>query len=285
MASSPETKRSVLASVIAVLVAVSLAVSVSYAFPASPGTATTTVTSGANVIGGDIATASCLFSVPHTLVLPDYNTGKPNVTVTTVTGPGSNYTITKLGKLPFANVTLAANGTTTINGKTYWYVTFIPVFTSFMDEAYINFHNVTFFLSSVVQYEYSGRMQGFAGFVSHNNSSASYGPLPVDYQISVNDATMLVAKTSSGSPCTYFLPQFTVEWNFPVSQHSSWQSYNGASIAFSQIGVNKTNVIDSEVVSFTPPLPNPWFTQGVDPQAGVSYQANGGEITLYVSTS
>jgi hypothetical protein len=275
-----QTKRAVLSSVIAGLIAVSLAVTVSYALPASPGTATTTVTLGANVIGGDNATSSCLSSVPHTLVLPDYNTGKPNVT-TTVTGPGFNGTSTKLGKLPFANVTLAANGTTTIGGKTYLYVTFIPLFTSYMDEAYINFHNVTFFLSSVVQYEYSGRMQGMAGVV---NSTSNIW-LPVDYQISVNNATMLVAKTSSGSPCTYFLPQFTVEWNFPVLEHSSWQSYNQASIAFSQTGANKTNFIDSEVVTFIPPVPNPWFTQGVDPQAGVSYQANGGEITLYVGTS
>jgi hypothetical protein len=277
MASRLEMKRPVLASVVAVLVAVSLAVSVSYAFPASPGTATTTVTLGSNVIGGDNATSSCLSSVPHTLILPGYNTGSPNTTET-VTENGSTYTSIKLGVLPFANVTLAANGTTTIAGKTYWYVTFIPVFTSFMEAAYINFHGVTFFLSSVVQYEYSGRMQGGAG-------TGNGTMLPVDYEISVNDATMLVAKTSSGSPCTYFLPQFTVEWAFPVLEHTSWQSYNQASIAFSQIGVNKTNFIDSEVVSFTPPLPNPWFSQGVDPQAGVSYQANGGEITLYVSTS
>jgi len=266
--------------VLAILVAVGLAVSVSYAFPASPGAATKTVTLGANVIGGDNATSSCLSSVPHTLVLPDYNTGEPNVT-TTVTSSYGTFTSVKLGTLLISNVTLAANGTTTVNGKTYYYVTFIPEFTSFMDEAYIHFQNVTFFLSSVVQYEYSGRMQGEAGVVN----STSNIMLPVDYQISVNDATMLVAKTSSGSPCTYFLPQFTVEWNTSALEHSSWQSYNQASIAFSQIGANKTNFIDSEVISFTPPLPSPWFTQGVDPQAGIGYQANGGEITLYVSTS
>ena len=261
-------KKTVLTSAFAVLLAVVLAISVAYALPSGP--------SPNNVMGGDIAASSCLSSVPHALVLPDYNTGKPNIT-TTVTGGGLNGTVTKLGKLPYSNVTLAANGTTTINGTTYWYVTFVPVFTSYMDEAYVNFHNVTFFLSSVVQYAYSGRMQGFA--VSNGTL------LPVDYKISLGDATMLVAKTSSGSPCTYFLPQFTVQWNFPVSQHDSWQSYNQASMAFSQIGSNKTNFIDSEVVSFPYSLPNPWFSQGVNPQAGVSYQANGGEITLYVSTS
>ncbi|MDG6947421.1 MAG: hypothetical protein JRN44_02725 [Nitrososphaerota archaeon] len=266
-------KKTALTSAFAILLVVSLAISVAYALPPSGS-------NPSNVIGGGTAASNCLSSVPHALVLPDYNTGKPNVTVT-ATGPGFNGTVTKLGTLPFSNVTLAANGTTTINGKAYWYVTFIPEFTSYMDEAYINFHGVTFFLSSVVQYEYSGRMQGMAG-VANSTSSVM---LPVDYKISLSDATMLVAKTSSGAPCSYFLPQVTVQWNFPVSEHIPSQSYNQASITFTQIGANKTNFIDSEVVSFPPSLPNPWFTQGVDPQAGVSYQTNGGGITLYVSTS
>ena len=267
-------KKTALTSAFAVLLVLGLAISVAYALPPSGSNPN-------NVVRGDTAASSCLSSVPHALVLPDYNTGKPNVTMT-VTGSGFNGITTKLGKLPFANVTLSADGTTKIEGNTYWYATFIPLFTSYMDEAYINFHNVTFFLNSVVQYEYSGRMQGFSGMVA--NGTVVYN-LPVDYKISVNDATMLVAKTSSGTPCAYFLPSFTVEWSFPALQHNSWQSYNQGSIAFSQIGVNKTNVIDSEVVSFPPSLPNPWFTQGVDPQAGVSYQANGGGITLYVSVS
>lgn len=295
MEPGPEKKRSVLASVFAVLAAVGLAVAVSYALPASSpssgiATKTVTLTSHPDNIIGDNISSDCLSSVPHALLLPGYKRGSDNVTVPmngtngNATVPAdfvvtANGTVTLPAIESYANVTLTANGTTTIAGKTYWYVAFIPVFNSYMEDAYITFHGVLFFLSSVVQYQYSGRSQDWE---STGNGTA----VPVDFKISVNDATVLVAQTSSGSPCSYFLPSFTVEWGGnQANSIPSWENYNQAAIGTYDIGRNQTTVIDQETIGFPSTLPNPWFTQHVDPQAGVSYQTNGGEITLYVSTS
>ena len=271
-------------------------ISLAYAFPAtspSPGTTTETVTLNVNpiwnIIGGNLS-YDCLSSVPHALLLPGYNsTVSDNTTVplnetnanstNIVIGVSGNATMPTIE--PYANVTLTANGTTTIAGQTYWYVTFIPIFASYGEFAYITFQGVLFRLSSVVQYEYSGRDQWY--------SSTSNGTMVrVDEKISVSEATALVAQTSSGSPCTYFLPSFTVEWggfHSNASNIQSWENYNQAAIELREISRNQTSVMGQEIINFPFSLDNPWFTQHVDPQAGVSYQVDGGEITLYVRTS
>jgi len=242
--------------------ALALATSMTYAFPSSPrtGSSTFVVSLTGTVVPIPPQTGNlpgpgmpeCLSDVPHVLNLP-------------------------------RNVTLTENGTISIGNTTYWYVSFVPRWTSFIDYSIVSFHSVDFSLSAVEQYELSGSSTAFEGFVNGT-------VVPVDFRYSVYGATVLTARTNSNLRCPYTLPQIAVEWGGaftspPTFSPSSWETFNKAVIETYNIHINQTTAVDQENIYFSPPSSNPWFTQHLSPQAGVGYQTDGGEITLYVSTS
>jgi hypothetical protein len=144
------------------------------------------------------------------------------------------------------NSTLKEDGTTEIGGTSYWYVSFIQG-----NLTTVYFHGVQF---------------AFNDFMGSTFPGVSVGS-----QISI-DATLLTTKTSpSGLYCASFLPQITI--TFP---DGSSVVYNKETVSLTPVGAN---------ITFAKPASNPWFTQHISPQAGLAYQTNGGQITLYVSVS
>jgi len=148
--------------------------------------------------------------------------------------------------------------TTTINGTTYWYVTIVPG-SSMGYQSWIMFHGVNFSIG-----QQAGQVLG---------NKATRGT-----QWTIIDATVLTGRTDGGVSCSYLLPSIGI--TFP---DGSSADYNGAVIAVSSPPTTKENA--TGVITFDGPSSNPWFTPHLGPQAGVSYQAYGGEITLYVSVS
>ena len=169
-------------------------------------------------------------------------------TKTSTTIPGIDCTKTNppMLNLPAGSV-LKEDGTSVINGAPYWYVSFIQG-----NLTTVNFHGVQFAFNSGI------------GVPRLPNSTGS--------QIEFSNATLLTGPHSPGSPtCGGFLPQITI--TFP---DGSSVVYNKETITLTAIGAN---------ITWAKPLSNPWFTPHVSPQAGVAFQTDGEEITLYVSAS
>jgi hypothetical protein len=209
MESDRQKRKMVLASVLAAVAAIGLAASVSLTFASTPNQTQTTNTT--NYI-------DCTSTNPPILNLPQ--TGQ-----------------------------LKENGTTKINGVTYWYVTFIPGWSK-ANVSIVTFHGVTFTLT--VPLIEPPKTQG-------------------EFSLTFENATELILKASGSLYCSQELPPIQITFA------------DGLSVAY-----NRETVIigaNSAVITFDKPSSNPWFTQHTAPQAGVGYQVNGGEITLYVSTS
>lgn len=169
-------------------------------------------------------------------------------TNTTNTSSDCTHTNPPMLSLP-PNSTLKEEGTTVIGGTTYSYVSFIEG-----NLNTVNFHGVTF---------------AFNDFLLPSPPQGGY--------VSIVNATMLrETKTTNSSGfgglggCMGFLPQITITFG-----DGSSVVYNRATVTVTAVSANET---------FDKPSSNPWFTQHTAPQAGVAYQTNGGEITLYVST-
>lgn len=159
-----------------------------------------------------------------------------------------------------ANVTLAGNDATTVNGTTYWYASFIPGhyeldnstpgYLNAYDPSSVAFHGVTFVFSPEV------------------DSLLHYGPG------AVWNFTNLVF-LHAGTACTFTLPVIHVYFT------------DGSMDGENQVGVYilaSGGRVTSGSVEFHDTT-NPWFTAHASPRAGISYDAGTGEITLYVSTS
>ena len=203
----PQTRQMVLAITIAVIAALGLAGTVTYGFSSTTSNTTSTTSSA-------IAGIDCTTTNPPMLNLPP-------------------------------NSTLKEDGTTTIGGTSYWYVSFIE---GNMTTVY--FRGVQFAL----------------------NEGALRLPTTPGYEIHGSNATFLITKTGPGLPsCGDFLPQITI--TFP---DSTSVVYNRETVTLTAVGAN---------ITYDKPSSNPWFSQHVSPQVGVAYQTDGGEITLYVSTS
>jgi hypothetical protein len=81
----------------------------------------------------------------------------------------------------------------------------------------------------------------------------------------------LITSTSGALYCGQELPPIQISF-----ADGSTAAYNSEKVT---VGAN------SGVIVFDKPPNNPWFARHLAPQAGVGYMINGGEITLYVSTS
>ena len=147
--------------------------------------------------------------------------------------------------------TLNSNNTTSVGGTKYWYVTIVPGPLWTYDSWYV-FHGVNFSI-----FQFAGSVLGSGGTQG--------------VRWAIVNATVLTGRTVGGVPCPYLLPSFGVE--FPDGHG---EAYN------SMTAIVNTNAATGNI-TFTEPPGNPWFTQHLDPQAGVGYNADSGEITLYVS--
>jgi hypothetical protein len=79
----------------------------------------------------------------------------------------------------------------------------------------------------------------------------------------------------NGNPsCWFFLPWFGISFS-----DGTTVGYNSYTASINTRGT-QGNLTFNNV-----PASSPWFTQHTGPQAGVGYQTDGGEITLYVSVS
>ena len=122
---------------------------------------------------------------------------------------------------------------------------------------------VSFIQGNLTTVNFHGVQFAFNSFVWGNDS------LGAQFTIQGTDLT---TKTSpNGLYCWATLPQITI--TFP---DGSAVVYNRETVALTAVGAN---------ITFDTPSSNPWFTQHLSPQAGVGYQTDGGEITLYVSTT
>jgi hypothetical protein len=149
-------------------------------------------------------------------------------------------------------VQLKENGTTSINGTTYWYVSFIPVFVN--GTTLVIFHGVTFTFSIPL--------------VDRNgNPTQSVG----SEWVVDNFTEITIAQYADGSRCGYMLPSVKIAFG-----DGSSANYN-----------TETTIVNGNTAHtiFDKPTSNPWFTPHTSPQAGVGYQSLGGSLTLYVSTS
>lgn len=209
MESDRQKRKMVVASVLAVVAALGLAASVSLTFASSSSQTQTTNTP--NLI-------DCTSTNPPILNLPP--TGQ-----------------------------LKENGTTKINGVTYWYVTFIPGWSK-ANVSTVTFHGVTFMLT--VPLIEPPKTQG-------------------EFALTFQNATELMLKASGSLSCSQELPPIQITFADGLSV-----AYNHETVI---IGAN------SAVITFDKPSSNPWFTGHLAPQAGVGYQVNSGEVTLYVSTN
>lgn len=161
---------------------------------------------------------------------------------------------------------LKPNGTVTINGTTYWYVTFIPD-VSLTSEGF--------------------RFQG----VNFSMGSASSDILVSGARWTLTNDTVLTTLVNGRPSCWFFLPWVGI--SFSDGSSVEYNTYTAS------VGVGPGNNQTTYNLTFDRPTSNPWFTQPfwfntqqnltlrlhTDPQAGVGYQTDGGEITLYVSTS
>ena len=141
---------------------------------------------------------------------------------------------------------LKENGTTTINGTTYWYVSFIPEVPNLT--SVIVFHGVTFTLNVPMV---NTNIEGFG--------------------MTVENGTFLTTIQGDNGRCGYLLPSIKIAFGDGMSVN-----YNSETIT-----VNG----NSALIVLDKPTSNPWFTPHTSPQAGVGYQSIGGLLTLYVSTS
>jgi hypothetical protein len=178
------------------------------------------------------------------------------------------------------NITLSENDTTTINGTTYWYVSFVPRWTSEQATTDVLFHGVNFSVSA-------GSVQGETIQNASQFTLVIDGkPIKLALELNVYDETLLTAETSANTLCTYALPSVTVEWGGPTLNNvGEWEYFNQVGTYLNTVPLNKTASLMQENVYYSPPSSNPWFTQHIGPQAGVGYQTSSGEITLYVSAS
>jgi hypothetical protein len=150
---------------------------------------------------------------------------------------------------PFPTSTLTPNGTVTVNDTTYWYVTIIPN-TSLTGESF--------------------RFQG----VNFSMGSASSDILVSGVKWTTSNATVLLTLVNGNPSCWFFLPWFGI--SFSDGTTVVYNSYTASVNA----GGTQGNLTFNNA-----PASNPWFTQHTGPQAGVGYQTDGGEITLYVSVT
>jgi len=149
-----------------------------------------------------------------------------------------------LGSQP---IRLAANGTSSINGSKYWYGTFIPMWNG-TNKSTIQFQGVNFTITAP-------------------DPSAE---MKMGETWSISNGTLLTTSTHGGLYCGYYLPPIKIGF-----EDGSSAVYNGETVT---VGAN------GGAIKFDRPSSNPWFTQHTSPLAGVGYRANGGEITLYVSS-
>ncbi len=167
--------------------------------------------------------------------------------------------------------TLAPNGTVTVDGTTYWYATFVPTEESLAGETY-HFEGVNF-----------------------TEQSASSAILTGIQQWSVTNATVLEAPIDGGRSCSFYLPSFGI--SFSDGSEYFLNSYvadlsGAAPNATLAVAPSPGSAIDlnaaapNATLTFqNPPTSDPWFTPQTAPRAGVGYEADGGALTLYVSTS
>lgn len=143
-------------------------------------------------------------------------------------------------------IQLAADGTSSINGTEYWYATFVPTWNG-TDQATILFQGVSFTMTA----------------------PDSMAEMKVGQSWSMTNTTFLVTLTQGAGHCGYELPPIKVSFG-----DGSSANYNTETVA---VGAN------GGTINFDKPSSNPWLTQHTSPQAGVGYQTDGGQITLYVS--
>ena len=149
-----------------------------------------------------------------------------------------------LGSQP---IRLAPGGTSSVNGIRYCYATFIPMWHG-TSQSTIQFQGVNFTVT--------------APYPS--------GGIRVGETWILRNTTFLTTSTHGGMYCGYELPPVKVSFG-----DGSSVVYNGETVA---VGAN------GGTITFDRPSGNPWFTQHTAPQAGLGYQLEGGEITLYVSS-
>jgi DNA-binding transcriptional ArsR family regulator len=210
-----------------------------------------------NVVNGSVTVdyADCTPYSPGALNSPPSGTLNSNGTTTvkrtlTLT---ENTTVTDTINGTTSTWTEPMTTTTTINGTKYWYVTIVPG-SSMSYLSWYLFHGVNFSFDQ------------FAGSVLGNPSTKGD-------QWTIANATVLTGRTDGGVSCLYLLPSIGIRFS---DGHS--EGYNSATI------IVNTNAATG-TITFAEPPGNPQFTQHLDPQAGIGYNADNGEITLYVSDS
>ena len=214
-----------------------------------------------NVVNGSVTVdyVDCTPYSPGVLDSPPPGTLNKNSTTTvkqtlTLT---QNTTVTETINGTTSTRTQPMTTTTTINGTTYWYVTIVPG-SSMAYQSWLLFHGVNFSISQ------------FAGSVLGDPSTKGA-------QWTIANATVLTGRTDGGVSCLYLLPSIGIYFS-----DGSSEGYNAATI---MVSANATASAATGVITFDEPTSNLWFTQHLAPQAGVAYQGDGGEITLYVSVS
>jgi hypothetical protein len=154
-----------------------------------------------------------------------------------------------------SNGTLKEDGTTIIGGTEYWYVSFVMG-----NLTSVNFQGVNFAFNS------------------------SQGPITMGASITIYNFTQLTVSAvqynttrsgPQGCGLGYPLPQITITFK------------DGSSVVYNRFSYSITKTSSLTIINgtFDKPTSNPWFTQHVSPQAGIAYQVNGGQITLYVGKS
>ena len=120
---------------------------------------------------------------------------------------------------------------------------------------------VSFIQGNLTTVTFQGVQFAFNSFVWGNDSLGA--------QFTIKGTDLTTKTDPNGLYCGYTLPQITITFS------------DGSSVVYNKETVNVT-ALGANIV-FDTPSSNPWFTQHVSAQAGVAYQTNGGEITLYVS--
>ena len=229
-----QRRQVVVASAIAVVAGLTLAVSIYYAFGSGPVSSSATMAEGPASALVSTTTIVNTTTVTNTVV----NEGTTSIDCSNLTGHPLY-----LGKQP---IRLAANGTTSVNGGSYWYATFIPMWNG-TSQSTIMFQGVNFTVTT----------------------SVPLGEMKVGETWVMSNITLLTTSTHGGFYCGYDLPPVEIDF-----RDGSSAVYNGETVA---LGAN------GGTVSFDRPPSNPWFTSHTAPQAGIEYQQDGGEITLNVS--
>ena len=179
---------------------------------------------------------------------------------------------------PSYPVRLNENGTIDVNGTAFWYLTLNPTrLPWFMNYPIVSFHGVNFTFTLTSQDWPLGRD-------NHQFGSTTNGTLvPVTIVgFHIVNPTLLVARATGGSKCSYLLPSVRVSFSYGWST-----TYNPAVGVSRTISVNQTTFVAKESLGFTPPTSNPWWYEDpwhMGPRVGIAYQTDGGEITLFVSS-